>query len=451
MPEDLLKLAHSLIDHYLTATIAADKFPGAAYLIADAQGIRALGACGRAVVQPLPLDATVDTLFDIASLTKPLVVGTLLGLLYQQEKLDFQTPVSYFLPEFNRSDKRSISVAQLATHSSGMRDWLPLYCLTGDAAAVLSLIARYPLVAAPNSRVIYSDLNYIVLGQLLERLLGNQLDVLFQELVIKPLKIKSLGYCPALKYHLEVAATETGSCYQAKVTRRNLVEILQELTADSWKIAIDAEINSPTGVAEARKTTTNTPPAIVDDPKMLSEMIINSLAVSGNQTAEKTIKIRPNALVEHHELIWGTVHDQNARFLGGVSGHAGLFGNIHSVYQLARQFLNDSELFTSKTLAYLTQDWTPHLLEGRGIGWQLNRTTRLVDGVASSQPADGAGAALPANSFGHLGFTGTSLWLDPSRQRSYILLTNCLHPTYRGFTINPYRREFHQLAQQVFK
>jgi CubicO group peptidase (beta-lactamase class C family) len=422
MLEDLSRLSHPLIDHYLQNTIAADKFPGAAYLIADAQGVRALGACGSAVVQPLPLAVTVDTLFDIASLTKPLVVGTLLALLYQQGKLDFQTTVSHFLPEFNGVDKQAITIAQLATHSSGMRDWLPLYCLISDADAVLDLIARYPLVAIPGSRVIYSDLNYIVLGRLLERLLGDKLDVLFQELVTKPLKIDYLGYCPALWHHLEVAATETGSCYQAKVTRRNLVEILQELTTAGWQIQIE------TGKAGL---TTSAPIAVTP--------------------TAKTIKVRPDALVEHDELIWGTVHDQNARFLGGVSGHAGLFGNVYSVYQLARQFFADSQLFTPETLATITRDWTPQLLEGRGISWQLNRSTRLVAEVAQQIPANGAGEALPTTSFGHLGFTGTSLWIDPSRQRLYILLTNCLHPTYRGFTINLYRREFHQLAQQLFE
>ncbi len=135
--------------------------------------------------------------------------------------------------------------------------------------------------------------------------------------------------------------------------------------------------------------------------------------------------------------IWGEVHDGNAFFLGGAAGHAGLFSTAAEVLRLARQFIaSRSELLAPETCALFRANMTEGLNEARSLGWQLAATTDST-----------AGAALAPDSFGHLGFTGTSCWIDAARERIYILLTNRTHDHTLPFVnINGVRRMFHTLA-----
>jgi CubicO group peptidase (beta-lactamase class C family) len=137
------------------------------------------------------------------------------------------------------------------------------------------------------------------------------------------------------------------------------------------------------------------------------------------------------------DLIWGEVHDGNAYFLGGAAGHAGLFSNAHETLRLAEQFVAArSRLLAPETCALFRTDMTPDLGEARSFAWQLAATKDST-----------AGAALSPDSFGHLGFTGTSCWIDAARERVFILLTNRTHMRTLPFVnINGVRRQFHTLA-----
>jgi CubicO group peptidase (beta-lactamase class C family) len=141
-------------------------------------------------------------------------------------------------------------------------------------------------------------------------------------------------------------------------------------------------------------------------------------------------------------LIWGEVHDGNAYFLGGAAGHAGLFSTASETFLLAQQFLSDwTTLLAPATCELFREDMTPGLEEARSIGWQL----------AATRDSTG-GADLPPDSFGHNGFTGTSLWVDPQHQRVFILLTNRTHAHALPFAnINAVRREFHSMAVKALK
>jgi CubicO group peptidase (beta-lactamase class C family) len=141
-------------------------------------------------------------------------------------------------------------------------------------------------------------------------------------------------------------------------------------------------------------------------------------------------------------LIWGEVHDGNAFFLGGAAGHAGLFSTANETFLLAQQFLSDSTtLLKPETCKLFREDMTPGLEEARSIGWQL----------AATKDSTG-GADLPRDSFGHNGFTGTSLWIDPEHQRIFILLTNRTHAHALPFAnINAVRRQFHSVAVKALK
>jgi CubicO group peptidase (beta-lactamase class C family) len=136
-------------------------------------------------------------------------------------------------------------------------------------------------------------------------------------------------------------------------------------------------------------------------------------------------------------LIWGEVHDGNAYFLGGAAGHAGLFSNARETFRLAEQFVaGRTQLLAPETCEMFRTDMTPNLNEARSFAWQLAAT-----------PDSTAGGALAPDSFGHLGFTGTSCWIDAARARVYILLTNRTHtPTLPFVNINSVRRQFHTLA-----
>jgi CubicO group peptidase (beta-lactamase class C family) len=139
-------------------------------------------------------------------------------------------------------------------------------------------------------------------------------------------------------------------------------------------------------------------------------------------------------------LIWGEVHDGNAFFLGGAAGHAGLFSTAAEAFHLAQQFLGRrSEILTSETCDLFRTNMTDGLEEARSIGWQLAATKDST-----------AGHAMPPDSFGHTGFTGTSCWIDPHRDRVYILLTNRTHGHALPFVnINSIRRQFHTLAVEA--
>jgi CubicO group peptidase (beta-lactamase class C family) len=136
-------------------------------------------------------------------------------------------------------------------------------------------------------------------------------------------------------------------------------------------------------------------------------------------------------------LIWGEVHDGNAYFLGGAAGHAGLFSTARETHLLAQQFLPDSsKLLNRETCRMFRENMTPGLEEARSIGWQLAATK-----------GSSSGLDLPPDSFGHNGFTGTSLWIDPQHQRVFVLLTNRTHAHALPFAnIHAVRREFHSLA-----
>lgn len=359
----------SQISALLEQHIEAGDFPSAVYLITD-QGKETLwGAHGLAVVDPYRITTSLETIYDIASLTKPLVTAMLCARRIESGQLRLEDTVAMHLREFDRRDKQAITVQQLLTHTSGLPAWRPLYILAeSDPERVVAQIAEEPLVYTPGERVIYSDLGFIALGFVLENLSGKKLAALAEEEIFKPLKLEQTFFNPKLALQTGIAACETGNLYEENTAR-------------------DA------GHASYSKWRTN--------------------------------------------LIWGEVHDGNAHFLGGSAGHAGLFSTARETSLLARQFLaGHTTLLASSTCAMFRRNFTDGLEEARSPGWQLAVTKDST-----------AGAALPSDSFGHTGFTGTSCWVDPVNERTFVLLTNRTHRRQLPFAnINAVRRQFHELA-----
>jgi len=170
---------------------------------------------------PSAIQATADTIYDLASLTKPLVTGLLCAEAVESGALVLEAVASRYLSEFNQSDKSSITVQQLLTHSSGLPAWRPLYLLTESSQDVLTAIANEPLQTKPGERVIYSDLGFIVLGFLLQRLYGAHLDGLAEREIFAPLQLTRSSFRPAEAVRTGIAACENGNRYERNMCERD--------------------------------------------------------------------------------------------------------------------------------------------------------------------------------------------------------------------------------------
>ena len=354
---------------FLTQHIDAGEFPSAVYLAGERDQIIFADALGYSVVEPYRIANKLDTIYDLASLTKPLVTGMLAARRIELGELTLDSSVSHYLPEFERTDKQMITVRELLTHTSGLPAWRPLYLLAeNEPERAAGAIASLDLEYKPGTRVVYSDLGFIALGILLERMTGQRLAQMAQHEIFEPLKLKHTFFNPELALQTGIAACEIGNAYEKNMCNE-------------------------TGAGEYANA--------------------------------------------RQRVIWGEVHDGNAYFLGGAAGHAGLFSTASEVFQLAEQFIAESsQLLTRQTCKLFRENMTEGLEEARSLGWQLAATRDST-----------AGNDLSLDSFGHNGFTGTSLWIDAQQRRVFILLTNRTHARELPFAnINAVRREFHSLA-----
>ena len=354
---------------FLVEHINSGEFPSAVYLVGERGQAIFTDALGHSVVQPYRIANKPDTIYDLASLTKPLVTGMLCARRIELGELTLDSSVGHYLPEFDRTDKQMITVRELLTHTSGVPAWRPLYVLAEEERErAAGAIANLDLEYKPGTRVVYSDLGFIALGILLERMTRQRLADLAQHEIFEPLQLKQTFFNPELALQTGIAACETGNVYE-----KNMCE-------------------------------------------------------QGGSGAYENSRQR---------LIWGEVHDGNAYFLGGAAGHAGLFSTANDVFQLAQQYIAESSrLLTPETCKLFRQNMTEGLEEARSLAWQLAATKDST-----------AGSDLPPDSFGHTGFTGTSLWIDAEHQRVFVLLTNRTHARELPFAnINAVRREFHTLA-----
>ena len=182
-----------IISSFLRSEIARGSLPGGQYLVGEEQQIIAEDAIGLAVVEPERIPASLDTIYDFASLTKPLVTALLVVRLAEQGVLNLDAPLAFYLSEFNDKEKREITLMQLLTHTSGLPNWRPLYLEAQTREDVPAAIARILLEPQPTQAprdLIYSDLNYVLLGSVLERVTGDRLDRLAKREIFDPLCLR---------------------------------------------------------------------------------------------------------------------------------------------------------------------------------------------------------------------------------------------------------------------
>jgi CubicO group peptidase (beta-lactamase class C family) len=368
------------VSSFLQSEIERGTFPGAQYVIGEAGRIAAQEALGLAVAEPESISTTLDTIYDLASLTKPLVTALLIVKFAERGLIDLDAPAAEHVSEFDTDGKRHITIKQLLTHMSGFPNWRPLYLEARGRDDIASALARTPASSWP--KLIYSDLNYILLGILLERVTGDRLDGIAAREICAPLDLKRTMFNPPPELKREIAATECG-------------QVFEHANAD-------AEL-----VAHGRFEVTG---ASVRIP-----------ASGGYPWRNK--------------VIWGEVHDGNAYFMQGVAGHAGLFSTAREVFRIATQFLTGSKLFKPESLGVFRENFTTGQDTARSLAWILAAT-----------PECSAGPSLPPTGMGHNGFTGGSVWMDPNNGRVLILLTNRVHPKVDATDMKAIRQRFNTLA-----
>ena len=343
---------------------------------------------GYAVVEAEKIEARLDTVYDIASLTKPLVTGLLAAHQIEDGDLELTSEIGNLLPAFEGSRIESRTIKHLAAHSSGLPAWLPFYLLaeSSSPADIGRVIAGVELEEM-DTKVTYSDMNFVGLALAIE---GARPDLEFDQEVSAKLGLERTYFNPLSRGigRDEIAASEHGNLYE----RQTCIE----------KGFLPAQSAAAEGQTRS----------------------------NGPESAFRS------------NLIWGEVHDGNAYFMGGVAGHAGLFSTAEEVFKIAQQFLpNYTQLLKPETCRLFRTNFTKGLNEDRSFAFQLGSTEGST-----------AGTRMSPESFGHTGFTGTSLWIDPAKDRVFILLTNRTHNHALPFVnINSVRRTFHDLTWEILQ
>ena len=356
----------SAVEDLLQRAVRAGVSPGAVAAWGVAGSDPRIAAAGHRRLVPHPEPADGDTWYDLASLSKPLVTGTLALLALREGTLALSSTVGETIGAAAGRPIASATVRQLLAHESGLPAWAPLYALAAAPERVVEAVVSIELAAPPGERVVYSCLGFILLGLMLERVLGQPLDVAFGERVVGP-----LGLAGAIGFHPDPEAHRLAGGAAAPAVERRLCAAR----------SLDPSTIPPVGTA--------------------------------------------------------LPDDGNARFLSGVAGNAGLFGTAAGVHRLAGQYLGAvSQLLQPREIS-LAIAATAGADGGqvRGLGWQL-----------ASSPGCSAGPALPPEAFGHTGFTGSSVWVDPRRRSVLVLLANRHHPGHHTVDLHPLRRRFHSLA-----
>jgi CubicO group peptidase (beta-lactamase class C family) len=338
----------------LREAIEQRAFPGAALAVTHRGALIASQGFGRFTYDSTSPEVRADTVFDVASVTKVVATTAIAMLLYERGLLHLESPVTSILPDFvslappqQRAAREAVTVRMLLAHSSGLPAYVKLFETARTRDEFIGAALTTSLVAPPGSKSDYSDIGFILVGEILARLAGSPLDVFAQKEIFAPLGMSRTCFNPP---------------------------------AD-WKSAI--------------------PPTEED----------------------RTFR---------HRVVQGEVNDENAWVMGGVAGHAGLFAPATDVARFAECMLRGgSPILKPPTVELFTRRESSPIGTSRALGWDT-----------PSQPSS-SGAHFSPRSFGHLGFTGTSLWIDPDRQLTVALLTNRTWPDRSSQAIKQIRPLVH--------
>ena len=321
----------TVLDRVINEAIAQQQIPGAVLIIGNDGKVVYRKAHGSRAIEPRREAMTLDTVFDCASMTKVLATTPAIMQLWEQGKVRMNDPVAKYLPEFGQNGKQDITIRQLLVHYSGLPEDLELGKKWDGKDTAYRMAFEVTPDRAPGSVFVYSDINFVVLGALVERLSGESLDEYAAKHIFSPLGMKETRFLPPHSWQPRIAPTEED---------------------------------------------------------------------------------------ENHHMLRGVVHDPSARRMGGVAGHAGVFSTADDLAIFAQALLDGGRgVLTPATVAKMTAPQQP--VNGtvlRGFGWDID-----------SPFSTNRGELLPVGGYGHTGFAGTSLWIDPATKTYIVLLTNAVH------------------------
>ena len=331
----------AVIDRLVQEGLDQEKMPGAVVVIGRRAGVVFRKAYGFRQTQPERVPMTLDTVFDLASLTKPIATATSVMVLIQQGKIDPASTVATYLPDFAANGKDAITVHQLLTHTGGLIADNSIEDYSGTPEEAIQKICALKPTAPPGTQFTYSDVGYIVLGQIVKAVSGKNVHEFSQEAIYQPLGMNETGYLPAESLRLRAAVTQQRE--------------------DRW--------------------------------------------------------------------MQGEVHDPRAYALGGIVGHAGLFStgddlSRYAVMMLNRGQLGDAAILNEATFSLMT------------TAVDVPRGRRTPGWDARSGYSSNRSDLMTDQAFGHGGFTGTGIWIDPLQDLFVLFLSNRVHPDGKGL-VNP--------------
>ena len=378
------------MDAAIETAIASNQCPGGVLWL-EHEGVAYHKAYGYRALVPERETMTEDTVFDMASLTKVMATTPAVMLLVQRGQVKLDAPVRTYLPEFAGEGRDLVTVRELMTHTSGLPPDLELRTDWSGYETAIKKACAETLQSKPGTVFKYSDINFILLGEIVQRVSKLPLPVFVQREIYGPLKMTDTGFLP-------LGGSDASSLAGGGGTHA-------------------ASQKSGHGSVWQPGATGASPPRC------------------------KLSRIAPTEVVDGKP--WrGVVHDPTARRMGGVAGHAGLFSTASDVARYARMMLNLGELdgvriFKPETVKLMTSVQTPSdMAAKRGLGWDID--------TAYSGPR---GELFPIGSYGHTGWTGGSLWIDPFSKTFVIFLSNRNHPTEAG-NVLPLRRKLGTLAAE---
>jgi uncharacterized protein YbbC (DUF1343 family) len=339
MGGDLREANLQPIDEIVNREIQLGNIPGAVVLIGQQDSVVYRRAFGYRALVPERVPMTEDTIFDLASLTKPIATATAVMQLVERGKINLDAPVARYWPTFGANGKNAIHVRDLLKHSSGLSAGLKVASIRSGYGEALKQIVAQKLIARPGKVFLYSDIDFIVLGELVARVSGLPLDRYCARWIFDRLAMKDTGFKP--------------------------------------------------GVAER--------------PRIAPTTYLNG------------------------KLLQGEVNDPVAYEMGGISGHAGLFSTVDDLAVFAQMLLNGGSLHGAEILkgtsieTMTARQQTKNGSGWWGLGWEIAPSFN-----------SGPDELIPPNSFGHTGYTGTAMWVDPVSKSYLIILTNRVHPHGAG-------------------
>ena len=353
------------IAHVMQSGVDDGTFPGAVLLAAKKGELFFFDAFGFASLSPKRPMAS-DTVFDLASLTKPLATTVCLMVMAQQGGLSLDNSLGNILKAFANTDKSSITIRQLLSHTSGLPDYRPYFEKLRDLSfpeaqnTLKSMLVVEPLIHKPGDVDFYSDLGFMILQWVIEEGVKTSLDCFVTQAAYEPLGLENLFYLP-LK----------GS----EIRQRHSYAVTEDCP---WR----------------------------------------------------------------HKVLDGEVHDDNAYVVGGVAGHAGLFGKALDIFSILQHFL---DIYLGKAVSKVFQQETVQIFFKR----QRDQDRFALGFDTPTQPESSSGKYFSDDSVGHLGFTGTSFWMDLQKEVIVILLTNRVHPTRSNEKIKKFRPKIHDRVMEV--